>query len=336
MKIAILTNHLLLASKQANIHYIYTLLSKDNNVDWYTYPLSISIFRKKNRYRLLALYKGWKKQYHIFNIIPKYVYNHKILRFLFSRDIFNYSLKKVEYDILVVEGIQGSYFYSKFSYKKLIIRMSDDLGYLSFFSDEEKMFKSMTDKSYQVWTVLLSTSKKYTNAIYLPNPSLHSTINRRKDRLCEVVYVGSNKVDNHLLLKLANSAIKVHMYSEDCSVKHDNILLHEMVAKEELVNIISRYKVGIIPFLTDDKNKYMEIPLKTYDYISAGLHVVMITSSQYIDRDVINITSTHDEFIQLVRSLMSIEINYDAYDKKLKNRSMEWFESKVTTLINCR
>jgi len=89
------------------------------------------------------------------------------------------------------------------------------------------------------------------------------------------------------------------------------------------------YKIGIIPFKQDSKNVHMEIPLKTYDYLAAGLHVVMISSSLSINTDIIKLARTHDQFIDLVWSLMDVELDYDSYEKKLKDRSIQWFEGSI-------
>jgi len=329
MKIAILTNHYIASEKQANIHYIYNILSKFHKVDWYTYPVSLSIFRRRNRYKVEALINGWRRQYHIFNLIPKYVISSSLIRIILSFDFNGSAIKSARYDVLIVEGVQPSYVYHKFAYDKLVLRMSDDLGYLDFFSDEAESFKIMADSADQIWAVLLSTIKRYDNAIYLPNPSVHTEVIKNNERIPEAVYVGSNKIDNHLLEKLADSGVVVHIYSEACSVAHKNIILHGLLPKKELIRAISMYKIGIIPFKQDSKNVHMEIPLKTYDYLAAGLHVVMISSSLSINTDIIKLARTHDQFIDLVWSLMDVELDYDSYEKKLKDRSIQWFEGSI-------
>jgi len=334
VKIAILTSHLLESNKQVNIHYIYDILLRSHKVDWVTYPISISILRKRNRYKLNALIVGWHSQKFIFNILPKYILNSKFMRKILSFNINNPALYKECYDVLIVEGVQPSYVYGNFKYKNLIIRMSDDLNYLDMFSDERFIFEQMTKETSQIWCVLKSTSERYRNSIYLPNPSAHSRVVDLSIRLPEVVYVGSNKINNKLLLKIANSGIKINIYSEGCGVVHPNIILHELIPKSQLVEDIAKYKVGIIPFNTDDKNLFMEIPLKTYDYIAAGLHVVMISSSKDVKVDVINLVSTHDEFLLTIKSLMKKDVDINSYEIFLNRRSISWFKDEIDTLLS--
>ena len=89
------------------------------------------------------------------------------------------------------------------------------------------------------------------------------------------------------------------------------------------------FKVGIIPFYIDEKNKFMEVPLKTYDYIAAGLHVVMISSSVDIDTGAIHLVKTYTDFIETINKLMVTEIDVEASHNFLKFRSMAWFEKEI-------
>ena len=330
MKVAIITNHYVLSPKQTNIHCINDILDKNYDIDWFTYPVSISILRKRNRYKLYALIRGFNLQYFIFTPIPKY-----ILKFNFLRNFLSFEFKcrkvtKFLYDIVIVEGVQPSYVYSNFNFRKLIVRASDDLGYLDLFSDEVATYESMVSNADQVWAVLRSTTKKYENAIYLPNPSIYDhVIQQFNYQKKEAVYVGSNKCDNQLLIKLADSGIIINMYTEDCKLKHKNIILHDIISKKDLALCISEYKVGLIPFLQNDQNKYMEIPLKTYDYIAAGLHVVMISSSSEVNTEIIQSASSYDEFIALVHLNMERGINVEKYNHALQERGVEWFSTCI-------
>ena len=235
----------------------------------------------------------------------------------------------VTYDIVLVEGVQASYVYQYFKFKKLIVRASDDLGYLNLFSDEKERYEKMMSNSNQIWAVLFSMSEQYNNAVYLPNPSIYSKVESLKDKAPEAVYVGSNKCDNKLLIKVANSGIVVHVFTEGFTIKHKNIVSHGIIPKKDLVCQISKYKVGLIPFFQDSQNKHMEIPLKTYDYISAGLHVVMISSSVEIDTEIIQSARNHDEFISLVQENMLKDIDVDKYSKVLKSRGLDWFSNCI-------
>ena len=73
----------------------------------------------------------------------------------------------------------------------------------------------------------------------------------------------------------------------------------------------------------------MEIPLKTYDYLSAGLHVVMLSSSTSIKTEVIHLTDDKENFIEKVKRLMNEDIDFDKYNEFLKLNSMEKFFQKI-------
>ena len=296
MKILIISSHYLFAKKQANIHYIYTVLKNNGcDVDWCTYPVSTSIFLRRNRDKLFSFFRGFLKQRYIFNFIPVYFFNNQILRKIFSFLIYNPKVINANYDILLSEGIAPSYIFERISYKKLVVRLSDELEYLNLLSDGQRTMNWMLHCADRVWCVLNSSVSRYARSTYLPNPSIHLTVSKELKRRKELVYVGSNKIDNELVLKIAKSGILVNIYSDSCSIAHKNIIFHGLVPKSELVKNIKQYKVGIIPFHADEKNKFMEMPLKTFDYIAAGLHVAMVTSSSEINLDFIKCVDNHDD-----------------------------------------
>jgi len=242
-------------------------------------------------------------------------------------------MRKKEYDVLLTEGVRSSYAYKYFNYKKLIVRMSDDINYLRIFSDEDVMLSEMAKNATQIWATHKITSDRYDRAIYLPNPSLYDNVDSNSNRLNEVVYAGSNKFDNILLYKIAESGVKVNLFTERQTVFHDNIIFHGLVKKNELVSKLSMYKIGIIPFYKDEYNKYMEMPLKTYDYIAAGLHVVMITSSKIIDQSVIDLADNYEEFIELLNRRMFEEVDVGKYSIFLKKNTISIFSNRVDGLI---
>lgn len=332
--IAILTSHYKYAVKQTNIHSIDRVLRNlGYDVDWYTYPVSISLFRTCNRYKRSAWLKGVGKQSYLYVIIPRFLLKSSVLR-LFSF-VLNplVSMRKKEYDVLLTEGVRSSYAYKYFNYKKLIVRMSDDINYLRIFSDEDVMLSEMAKNATQIWATHKITSDRYDRAIYLPNPSLYDNVDSNSNRLNEVVYAGSNKFDNILLYKIAESGVKVNLFTERQTVFHDNIIFHGLVKKNELVSKLSMYKIGIIPFYKDEYNKYMEMPLKTYDYIAAGLHVVMITSSKIIDQSVIDLADNYEEFIELLNRRMFEEVDVGKYSIFLKKNTISIFSNRVDGLI---
>ena len=330
MRIVILTSHLLESDKKVNIHYIYEGLVNDgHSVCWITYPLSVSIFRKRNRYKLKALIKGFFRQLHVISLIPPYAIRNIFFRNIFSIPIYFFSTKRLSFDLMISEGYQSAYFFEKIKFRKLIYRMSDDEGYLNFFSDESEQLAKMINKTNQVWSVLLSSSRKYKNSIYLPNPSYFSEVYSRKEKLKEAVYVGSNKFDNNFLRQLLDSGIVINLFSEKIPFFHENLIFHGLVNKSDLQKQLSLFKVGLIPFDIDQKNTHMEIPLKTYDYLSAGLHVVMLSSSTSIKTEVIHLTDDKENFIEKVKRLMNEDIDFDKYNEFLKLNSMEKFFQKI-------
>ena len=130
MKIAILTSHFLESKKETNIHYIFNILKKANHeIDWVTYPVSLSLLRKHNSFKRKAFFKGYFKQKFIFVLFPPYIFTNKVFRFFLSFSFFR-NFSKKEYDLLITEGYQSSYIYTNFCFKKLIHRMSDDEKYL--------------------------------------------------------------------------------------------------------------------------------------------------------------------------------------------------------------
>ena len=333
IKICILTHHYKFSDKQTNIYYINKLLSDFGyEVDWVTYPVSLSIFRHRNHYKRKAWVKGLKRQWYLYSLLPKFVFKSKILKalmFVIPSKIFNKN-----YDILINEGLHGYYICDLFKYKKLVIRMSDDIRYLDKFSDEELMEEKIVKKANQIWAAHKITADRYDNATFLPNPAQQKNVLNESQRLNEVVYVGSNKIDTKLVYRIAASGIKVNLFTETQTVYHSNIIFHGLVNKKELVQRISKYKVGIIPFFQDEHNKFMEMPLKTFDYVAAGLHIVMITSSQIIGNNIINVVDNYDDFLNEINKSMLKNIDQNMYLNFLKNNSMEKFSKEIYSLIN--
>jgi len=333
LKIAILTSHFLESKKETNIHYIFNILKKANHeVDWVTYPVSLSLLRKHNSFKRKAFFKGYFKQKFIFVLFPPYIFSNKIFRFFLSFSFFRNCSKK-KYDLLITEGYQSSYIYTNFCFKKLIHRMSDDEKYLKFFSDEEKLYKKMTDSADKIWSVLKKTSKNFDNFIYLPNPSVHEKIIINNNKKNEAVYVGSNKFNVSLVKALAEEGIKINIYSEKQNIFHKNVKYHGLVDKKNLPKELSQYKVGIIPFDLDEKNKFMEIPLKTFDYIASGLHIIMFSSSDEIKTNIIINVDNQEDFINITKKKMFEEPNYFEYQKVLEEKSFKMFSNSIEAFV---
>jgi len=338
MKICILTPHLIESHKQANIHIIYSIIKKNGHeVDFVTYPVSLTYFLKHNRFRMKAFFRGYFKQRFIYTFLPGVSsIKNKLLLLLCDKFIFFFGLYK-NYDILIGEGPSISPVIRYIKYKYFIYRMSDHPEYCGV--SDKILFKErgMAKDADLILSVLKKNAhNERVNFRYFPNPSLYNKTLNVSKKNNECVYIGSNKVNRKALLGLADKGIKIHIYSEYININHVNIIFHGLIEKEKIVNTISKYRVGLIPFHLDSKNKHMEIPLKVFDYIAAELKVFMLTSSETINKDVIDVSNNINEYIVNVKSYIesSDAIDRPFYNEFLSSKSLANFEADLLLMLD--
>ena len=335
-KIAILTSHLLCSAKKANIHIIYELLVKNNHdVDFITYPVSLSFFAKRNRYKIVAFFRGFFKQRFLFTFFQSSPKLKKFLpEFMFDKLL---NRNKIKYDILICEGGSSSVVFENMKYEKLIYRMSDHPDYCNFSDKIYKYEDILANKADLILSVLKNNLHSELKTFkYLPNPSIYNEIIENNNKLNECVYVGSNKINNNVVFQLAQKGVKIHIYSEDIKINHENIIFHNLVPKEQLVSKISKYRIGLIPFNINDQNKHMEIPLKTYDYLASGLEVFMLTPSDTIKSEIMHVYRDEKEYIRSILSYIDSDkiINVKKYNNFIRNNSLDRFSININNYLS--
>ena len=65
--------------------------------------------------------------------------------------------------------------------------------------------------------------------------------------------------------------------SSELRIDAPNVRIHAAVPPSQVPDLLSRYEVGLIPFRdADDRMRFVERPLKFYEYISAGLGIASV------------------------------------------------------------
>ena len=62
-------------------------------------------------------------------------------------------------------------------------------------------------------------------------------------------------------------------------LSHDRVKVFESVPHKDVAEILKRYTVGIVSYYREDINNELCAPLKTFDYISAGLKVLSVNKN---------------------------------------------------------
>jgi len=150
---------------------------------------------------------------------------------------------------------------------------------------------------------------------------------RGRHRACKpiIALLGqlNERLDLDLLESLAASGVGIRVIGprreRDPAVKagldrflnHDNVDWHGEVPASEVPELLTDVSAGITPYLVNEFNG-ASFPLKTLEYLAAGLPVVSTDSSaaRWLDSELIRIGRTREEFIGHVRQLISEGVSY--------------------------
>lgn len=133
----------------------------------------------------------------------------------------------------------------------------------------------------------------------------------------------NERLDLDLLESLASSGVKIRVIGprreRDPAVKagldrllnHDNVDWRGEVPASQVPELLTDVSAGITPYLVNEFNE-ASFPLKTLEYLAAGLPVVSTDSSaaRWLDSDLIRIGHTREEFVGHVRQLISEGVSY--------------------------
>ena len=99
--------------------------------------------------------------------------------------------------------------------------------------------------------------------------------------------------------------------------RQKNLFEIPSVSKQEMLYIISQCQVGFMPYQISDPHNLHCVPLKLFDYFSAGLPVVsskLLNISQY--KDLLFLCETFEEFECAIQKSLCEEISSEAREKR--------------------
>jgi hypothetical protein len=330
MRIVIVSNHVPGSRWRANIHEIFDILYDLNpekiDVKWLIFPLSFRFLRLRNWHLISGIFDHRKLILFRFCIFPSWLlkkFGNK-LQFLFVG-------RRVFCDTLIIENPLGFLLLDRFAYKTLVYSASDDLRYLGLSDSVFHAIESNFSKVDKALCVLPQTASQFSGkGVVLRNPNVHKNFfSSKRNRKNIVCYVGANKCDIQLLKNLLDSGITVRVYSEHVPFSHELLDFRGVIAKQNLPDEMSDCKVGIIPFETDQANEYMELPLKAYDYMAAGLHVVMVSSAPETEHNRLVLRCTKVEFVNMVRECFDKDVDTFLMGRFLQDNGLDNFSRKM-------
>ena len=176
---------------------------------------------------------------------------------------------------------------------------------------------------------LFSTQHGSAISHFLPNAVaewfIHTSAAPRKGGSV-IGYVGAldkRWADRELLIKIATAfpqcSLIVRSSAEKAFVRRlaafKNVTILGYQDYRTLPNLISRFDVGIIPFLQNRITRVIN-PLKLYEYSALGIHVVATKTAELEHyADLIALADTHDEFLERVEQALQ-----EKGDAKRKDR----------------
>ncbi|GGJ70808.1 glycosyltransferase [Glutamicibacter ardleyensis] len=113
-----------------------------------------------------------------------------------------------------------------------------------------------------------------------------------------------------------------------------NVFWHGEVKPSEVPPLIGAAAVGITPYLDNAFNK-ASFPLKTLDYLAAGLPVVSTDSPavRWLDTDLVKIADTPRDFVRLVGGLVAQAPDAQTRQRLIDFASLHSWESRAASLI---
>lgn len=165
--------------------------------------------------------------------------------------------------------------------------------------------------------------------------------NSPKER--SVVYQGGihNKIDFNLLSEVIkiNPDIPFYFYGEAYNTpvqwteitKLPNVKYDGKLGLNDLLEKVSKSKIGIIPFVQNDWIVKRSFPLKFYEYLSAGMHVISTPINSLPDQ-YSNTSSNALEFSANIRRLIDKPVNLD--EDKIRFFKESDYDSKFNKILD--
>lgn len=220
----------------------------------------------------------------------------------------------------------------KFNRKVVIIfRMTDWYSDLVN-SRDSLIYLNYTEKSCKISDTIYVTNKSLFNRISedqkpkckivnngtdLESGSISNFISQRRQK---IVYVGAidDRIDLELIELIAkeNNSVEIHIYGNTHPIQssQSNIFFHGVVEHDQLFDILSNCNIGILPFKNRDSN-HARFPMKVFEYLSAGLHVVAMpfeSMNEAIGNEGFTMSESIDH-ASYIESISSVIIKIDSY-----------------------
>jgi len=163
--------------------------------------------------------------------------------------------------------------------------------------------------------VLRGNVKVLPNGCELRDRSVHKPLECRRPAIALLGQL-NERLDLDLLDRIGDSGVAIDVIGPrrdhdaataarlDGFLRRSNVTWAGEVPADEVSDFLDRASVGITPYKSSAFNQ-ASFPLKTLEYLSAGLPVVATDSPavRWLDTDLIKVGRTHDEFVSLTIGL---------------------------------
>jgi hypothetical protein len=148
-----------------------------------------------------------------------------------------------------------------------------------------------------------------------------------------LIYAGQglDRLDNKIYQFIANRFPTCSFISFGGTefLRKGNLFVIPSVSKQEMLYIISQCQVGFMPYDISDPHNLHCVPLKLFDYFSAGLPVVsakLLNITQY--KELVFLCETCEEFEAAIEESISEEVGSEARNRR---KSVYYSHSTRTT-----
>ena len=305
-RVLVLTTHSFFDPRvKVGMQYIPEGLSRRSwKVDFFSVPSSpgdIIGRRRRERFARVWLrgqWRGWKinenlTEYCLPSIFPP---SRKLLFFDWQLKTYKWFippyLRLKAYDACICDCTPSAVYLPFFRFKNLIFRLNDPVEWQA--KPLQKILRTIDSRSFNthVWAVSQPlgnlASRLYPKLPLVVHPNcvdLNAFFRnpdwRKKGPFRKAVFVGSfeRRIDQQLIVKTANLLPDwtFRLYGPHChrvNMQAKNIKLFGHLPHHQVPDILSKCSVGLIPIRIDDPDmRFLESPLKFYEYLSAGIGI---------------------------------------------------------------
>ncbi len=191
----------------------------------------------------------------------------------------------------------------------LVVAVSDGVAesILKNTSTSNKLIVAPNGCDFETWSACKDVPKKRA-VVY------QGGINKKLDfELLEFI-VDDNPETEFVFYGMVNSIVK----GWDKLLSKKNVVFKGKFPIEDLVKEVSSYKVGIIPFLKTDLMVKRSLPLKFYEYLSAGLDVVSI-SIDSLPKSLYHSADTYKDFSDEIKKALARTLSPEVIESNLQS-----------------